>query len=199
MALLLAWLGAFTGCDPQDPFPLPCDEQETAYLSGELATMNYREGSNWMLLDSLNDVMDTLVVTRFEHGFLSKNGCENHLTEFYRYEIHCSHHQRTDEYMLTPKGLVRNPDHLMEGETIFYGTTPGSRKPDHVTTYLELPIGQDSYQHVSKCRVENDPNEQNRNTEYYVNAEFGFLRIALFDEYGEMISNKVILRREIFR
>jgi|GEM_PF-7029333 hypothetical protein len=190
---------ALLGCDFSAQEENPCEDENTLYLDGEFASMNYGEGSFWVMQDQVSGTLDSLSVLRFEHGFMTNVQCGNPVIETFRYIVQFHFGKTELTFLLTPRGLQLEPDATGQGVCVFFGTEDHTAHPAHVELFSEMWLEGHRYEDVSMCRVEHDPTRGGLRTDYYINAQDGFLRIKRYGINGSIGEDLMLKRSSILR
>src|SRR5262249_53672903 len=147
----------------------------TAYIiSSDLLNCRYKTGSYWILVDSVNNGVDSMYLTNFNQSFLIDNICHNQY-ETHSYTTVSYPTLQSSNYVVVQGGLFKEPNGINSG-TLIYDDQSTSMTGTIIIRFDSLFIYDRYYHNVSQTTVENDPTQSHNKSVYYINSDFGFLR-----------------------
>ena len=193
---------AFTSCQ-KDPNPNTsqngCVNNNTTSSidSQDLLNCKYIQGTYWVYIDSVNLQSDSTYIDVVNSGYTS-DMCNN------SYEVHSFGtvslpSQSTETYSVTPGGLYKNTSGINSGTLVYNGYSTANSSNNPVATYLDSFFVFDQYYYnVVQFTVDNDYSEGNKQSVYYINSDYGFLRHEIYDN-SVLISNRILKNKQIVR
>jgi len=162
-----------------------------AIESTTLQNMFYQTGTYWNYIDSVNLTTDSVYISDFvDGGFLT--GCSNSVQKYDFTTVSSSSGEENYFYMV-PAGLARDTSlEYAQANILFYEYDAGSSNG-----YDSLYVYDQYYYEVMKSQYV-DP-LTGHSFIYYINAEFGFLRIEEYDTGNALIAEKILTSKEIVR
>jgi hypothetical protein len=165
-------------------------------ISPQMLIAKYKVGTYWIFVDSVSNIQDSVYVNSISESNLY-DGC-THTYRVYDYSLRSSPTSEFNSYRIVTGSLFKNSTGLNDGTLIysqyFHTTTYNS------VTFLDSFFVYDRYYYnLSQTTVFNDPTYSNNKVVYYINTEFGFLRKDIFDSNSNLISKKLLVRKNIVR
>ncbi len=182
-----------------------CSYKDTTFLKhSDLLHCKYKTNTYWVYYDSVKTLIDSVFINKVKRKFI-QDYCA--ITEFYTYTTLSTQSSTPTLYTLVPAGLFKATYNSYNGlDAQVY--SPINKKdsslfeqPGYIydTLFANKLIYNEYYEHVMRVTITNDKSEQNRKSIYFVNSDFGILKHEIYDENNNLISNKVLLRKEIIR
>lgn len=104
----------------------------------------------------------------------------------------------THSYVVVAGGLFKDPSGVNTGTQIYYDYN--SPIYYHLSTHFDsMFVFNQYYYNVAQTIIAHDPTENNYKTVYYINSDFGFLRMDMINTSGATISKKILMQKNILR
>ena len=198
----MIFLTVFFSCNKADnnPGQNPCGGNKTiSYItSTDLQNCEYKTGSYWVFIDSTNNMIDSMSIESYNHGFI-EDVCGN------SYEIHSfktisSYSSESTDYVVVAGGLFKDFDGTPNSGTQIYDDfdVTTSMTNYQIEKFDSLFIYDQYYKKVLRVVIENDHTENNNKSIYFINSEFGFLRHDIYSD-NILTSKKILMRKNIER
>lgn len=169
----------------------PVTNQYYAIESATLQNMNYKTGTYWNYIDSVNINTDSVYLSDYSDGSF-QTSCSNSVQK-YDITTTSSNTGEVNFFYIVPAGLSRDVSlEYNEAEVLFFEFDSGS-----TNAYDSLYVYDQYYYEVMKSEYI-DPSTDH-SFMYYINAEFGFLRIEEYDENNVLLSEKILTGKNIIR
>jgi hypothetical protein len=189
----------FNSCKKEDNSSKnePCSSNPTTtnINATDLLNCRYKTGTYWLYVDSITGSTDSVSIDNYNQDFMH-DICNNSY-QAYHYSTVSYPSMKTHSYVVVAGGIFKDPSGVNTGTHIY---------DDYHQTYSNLSTHYDSmfvfnqyYHHVAQTIVARDPTENNYKTVYYINSDFGFLRMDLIDSGGTTISRKILMQKNIIR
>ncbi|MFI5220361.1 MAG: hypothetical protein ACHQNT_12830 [Bacteroidia bacterium] len=173
----------------------PCYGTSGGNIAMDTNLLNYRfkTGTYWVFVDSTSTVVDSLYITSHEQGW-TDDPC-NLSFQYHQFSATSYPSMKSIYHELKINSLTR------EGSTIYYSFNhvSGGGSDFTCTHYDSLYIFNQYYHNVAETIVPLDLSEERHKSIYYMNAEFGFLRIDNFDSNNIVISQKFLYHSNIIK
>lgn len=198
---VLVFLIALSSCkkDDSNQKQNPCGDKFTSLLtSTDLQNCEYKTGSYWVFIDSVNITFDSISIQSFNQGFIEDycgNSYENH-----SYRVFSSYSSISTDYVVVAGGLFKGFDGTANSGTQIYNdyNSTTSMTNYQIEKFDSLFIFDKFYQKVLRVDIGNDPTENHKRSIYFINSEFGFLRHDIYSD-SILISKNVLMRKNIIR
>lgn len=174
-----------------------CSSFETYYItSADLINCEYEMGSYWITIDSVTLFIDSARITQTGKGFPNLS-CE-------KFEKHSfmvtSELPGFDQYAVFAGGLYKGfSGNAYSGIKIYDDYDHPSTITPNETRFDSLFIYDRYYYRVLRMEIENDWTEWHNRSVYYTNSEYGLLKHEIYDSNHTLISNKIVMRKNILR
>ncbi len=165
-------------------------------ISLHMLDAKYKIGSYWILIDSVSNIFDSTFVYSTKESDIY-DGC---LTTYqaYDYSLSSVPNFENNSYRIVTGQLFKNSNGPNTGTLIFspyyYQTS------DYQIVYVDSFFVFDRYYHqLSQTTVFEDPTHNDNKVIYYMNTDFGLLRKDIFDTNLNLISKRILVRKNIVR
>lgn len=177
----------------------PCGEKFTASItSADLIKCEYKTGSYWVFIDSVDNTSDSILISSFDHGFIN-DACGNSY-ETHSFMAYSSKSAEGTQYVVAAGGLFKDFDGTSNSGTLIYNdfSTATSMTNYQVEKFDSLFVFDRYYHKVLRVEIGDDPTENHRKSIYFINSDFGCLRQDIFSE-NTLVSRKILMRKQILR
>ncbi len=175
------------------------NNKTTSYItSADLQNCQYKTGSYWVFIDSVDNTIDSISIESYYHGFI-EDICENSY-EIHSFKIISSNLSKKIDYVVVAGGLFKGFDGTPNSGTQIYDdfNTTSSMTNYIIERFDSLFIYDQYYEKVLRVEIEKDKTEDNNKSVYFINSEFGFLRHDIYSN-NILTSKKVLMRKNIIR
>lgn len=161
-----------------------CTSQSVRYMDSEIQKFKFKMGSYWVFMDPIYPIIDTMRLTSVSFdGLTNYEYCPNNKYEYYEFSLYSSYFTNSNTYTYyLSDSRVRLSQLNADYNGIF---TTTSIKIDSVFIYDRY------YKSVGTYKVGSN--------KYYINADFGFLKLEVLDNAGNVISQKLLKDKLILR
>jgi hypothetical protein len=163
-----------------------CSSQPIRYIDPEIKKFKFKMGSYWVFVDPNYPIIDTMRISSIIVDDITDDQyCPDNKYERYAFSVFSSYYtlSNTQYYYLSDSRLILNPNSSYRTQSGIYTTS--SPKIDSVFIYDRY------YKSVVTYKINNN--------KYYINADFGFLKLEVLDNVGNVISQKLLKDKFIVR
>lgn len=162
--------------------------------SADLLNCQYRTGSYWVTIDSVNLQIDSAYIHSFAFGFMG-DMCTTY--QYHEFLVLSSSPLVPTNYIVLPDGFFKGFQGTVgTGLNIYEGYN--SSLESNETRYDSLFVYDQFYYNVLRTEVANDQTEGGKLSLYYVNSDDGFLKHEIYDG-STLISKKILKNKQIVR
>ena len=195
----LILLMALVACSKDNkPEHNPCGgSKTTSYItSPDLQNCQYKTGSYWVFIDSVDNTVDSISIESDYHGFI-EDPCGNSF-EIHSFKIISSTLSEKTDYVVAAGGLFKDFNGSPNSGTQIYDdfNTTVSKTNYVIERFDSLFVYDQYYEKVLRVEIEKDKTEDNSRSVYFINSEFGFLKHDIYSN-NILISKKVLMRKDI--
>ncbi len=182
-------LGSFFSCQkPTEPGSKGpnCSYQPVRYIDQEIKKFKFKMGSYWVFVDPIYPIIDTMRIYSVGVDDITNDQyCPDNKYERYSFSVYSSYYtfNNTQHYYLSDSRLIVNPNSSYRTQNGIYTTS--SAKIDSVYIYDRY------YKSVVTYKINNN--------KYYINSDFGFLKLEVLDNAGNVTSQKLLKDKFIVR
>jgi hypothetical protein len=176
---------SFLSCKKEEaPHRDPCGGVGPAdiQIAQELENFKFKSGTYWVFLDTISGITDSIHVNSYSEE-VTQSPCQ---ITFHIYSFNATSFPSMQSIDYELKGSELN-----KNSTTIYGTNP----PAHLDS---LFIYDQYYYNIIVSTVPHDYSEGNNISRYYLNSDFGFLRLDV-DSNNISISRRFLIRKNIIR
>ncbi len=176
----------------------PCSgSPTTSYITAsDLLNCRYKTGTYWVYIDSITSSNDSVVINSYNQDYIA-DMCNNSF-QAHSYTIVSYPSMTTHSYVVVGGGLFKDPSGVNTGTQIY--DDYNSPTYYHLSTHFDsMFVFNQYYQNVAQTIIAHDPTENNYKTVYYINSDFGFLRMDIIDTSGTTVSKKLLMQKNILR
>lgn len=173
-----------------------CGTPHTAYItSADLLNCEYKPGTYWITIDSATMFVDSVRVTEFTQNPL-QDECGN------IYQNHAfmvkSNLPGFKRYAVVAGGLFIGFNGLANSGLLIYDDYDSPLMTNE--TKLDSLFVYDKYYYkVLRVELANDFTEGYDRSIYYTNSEDGFLKHEVYNDNNSLVSNEILMRKNIVR
>jgi hypothetical protein len=161
-----------------------CSPAPTRYISPEISKFKFKKGSYWVFVDPVNPIIDTVKLDSITYdGLAAYQYCPDNKYEAYGFLIYSSYFTPSgmQRYTLSDDRLILNQ--ASENDNGIYTTS--SPIIDSLFIYDRY------YKSVVIFYLSG--------YKYYINSDFGFLKLEVYDVNGNLLSQKLLKDKIIIR
>lgn len=194
LTCLLSTILLIVSCKKEeDPAKNNCPG-EIHITSTDLLNCQYRTGSYWVTIDSVNLQIDSAYIHNFALGFMG-DMCTTY--ENHEFLVLSSSPLVPTNYIVLPDGLFKGFQGTVgTGLNIYDGYN--SSIESNETRYDSLFVYDQFYYNVLRTEIANDQTEGGKSSVYYVNSDYGFLKHEIYDG-STLIAKKILKNKQIVR
>ncbi len=167
-----------------------CSSAPTKYITPEISNFKFKAGTYWIFIDSISMQIDTMTVISASGSVSPYEYCKNNYHEFYVFKIRpMGNNTIGDQYSLEGNRLMRNQrNEDGTSDQIYLG---GAAKIDSIFIY-------DRYYRAVEGYLNSDT-QYGGKTAYFMNTDFGFIKIEHYNTSNQLISKKLLKDKFIVR
>lgn len=171
-----------------------CDNPQNYNLtSADLLNTRFKTGTYWVYLDSVTLTVDSeYVINHVQSIYTQPENCDTY--EIFQYNTKVYPSLKENGYLINYSGINKNPKDVREGIRIYTDYIQAKTFPSYYTTYDSLYVYDRYYKKVEKITCTADYTFSNDPTTYYMNSEFGILKIVT--TYSSVLTAKKLLIRK---
>lgn len=162
--------------------------------SADLLNCQYRTGSYWVTIDSVNLQIDSASIHSFSYGFMG-DFCTTY--EHHQFLALSSSPFEPTNYIVVAGGFFKDFEGTVGTGVNIYDDYNSSLSSNE-TRYDSLFVYDQYYYNVLRTEVANDQTEGGKRSIYYVNSDYGFLKHEIYDG-STLISKKILKSKQIVR
>lgn len=165
-------------------------------ITQQMIAAKYKTGTYWIFIDSISGSFDSTYVNSTSENDLH-DGC---LTTYhaYSYKLQSVPAGEAYSYTIVTGGLYKDANGTNTG-TLIYSQYNFTTSFESILFLDSLFIYDRYYTNLTKTTVFKDKTHNNSKVVYYINSEFGFLRKDIFDANDDLISKRLLVRKNIVR
>jgi hypothetical protein len=163
-----------------------CANQPIRYIDQEIKKFKFKMGSYWVFVDPIYPIIDTMrIYSIIVDDITDDQYCPDNKYERYAFSVFSSYYtlSNTQYFYLLDSRLILNPNSSYQTQSGIYTTS--SAKIDSIYIYDRY------YKSVVTYKINNN--------KYYINSEFGFLKLEVLDNAGNVTSQKLLKDKFIVR
>jgi hypothetical protein len=167
-----------------------CSPAPTKYITPEISNFKFKAGTYWIFIDSISMQIDTMTVISSSGGVYPYEYCKNNYHEFYSFKMRpIGNNTIGDQYSLEGNRLMRNQrNEDGTSDQIYLGS---AAKIDSIFIY-------DRYYRAVEGYLNSDLQYGDK-TAYFMNIDFGFIKIEHYNNSNQLISKKLLKDKFIVR
>lgn len=185
-------------CDKDEDVTVKCSDEYFAITSPDLINAEFKTGTYWVYLDSVNLATDSTVVSSFSAGDAGK------CSEYQAFGINMVSYPalKASNFAIYFHAIMKNSGGLPTSGIKIYTdfNFPDSSSTFNCSRLDSVFVYDRYYKRVEKVTVAQDvSNPGSTKSIYYINSGYGVVRHDIFNASNVLTSKKLLMRKNIVR